>query len=109
MKVTDAMVERACLRDQVSEVIDLDRRHMRAVLEAALACEPEPLEVPEYRPGAGGLSGPEALRLSTGYERLKKRAEAAEAKLEKVRAWRERYGLPQEGSDELDAILDEAP
>jgi hypothetical protein len=38
---------------------------------------------------------------------MQRRAQTLEAKLERVWEWHARFGLPQNGGDELEAILDD--
>ena len=96
MKVTDEMLERAGAEwEHGSSVLE--------ILEAALADVPEPLTVPaEYASGSGGLGGPEAYRLSIGYERQRKRIAELEAQLSLTR---EAWGMTSEAERDLEAKL----
>lgn len=90
MNVTSEMIKRACAA--VMERSDLSPAHaseivvavIKAMREAALADVPEPFKIPEFKPGVGGLSGPEAYRMRIGYERQRKRIAELEAKLKRI-------------------------
>lgn len=95
MRVTPEMVERFVERMCATRAFGtLSDSEVRECLNAALADAPEP----SYYI-TGGFDE------QAGRYHAEARAEAAEAKLEKVRAWRKHYALTAEAGDELDAIL----
>jgi predicted RNase H-like nuclease (RuvC/YqgF family) len=105
VKVTDAMIERAMrgLHDFYGHTT-LTPKATRAALEAALADVPEPTLaysglLRDYRDRQVDIA---SLHEALAAER--QRIAALEAKLKRVRAWREEWGPA--GYDELDAILD---
>jgi hypothetical protein len=105
VKITNAMVERAAdslHRDFALETVDA----ARAALEAALADVPEPNSDPPPAPGESwaGTAGRLGAELMLAQERIAE----LEAKLAKVRVWRDEYyeHIAEDPLGELNGILD---
>lgn len=114
MKVTDEMVERAVGRDQISPVTDGDRKHMRAVLETALADVPDTDE--RYELLAQDYAGAVADRRTLGARvaELESQLAAARALHEQSVALRDAVvrecsRLEQQRKDVLRLFADRSP